>query len=233
MLQVDLNGRFFVMDSIIPADPRLQDGIGCWLERLTVNVTEGRPALFLDRDGVIVEETHYLCSPADVRLMDGVAEIIARCNARNIPVIVVTNQAGIARGYYGWHEFEAVQAEIMRRLAMAGARLDLVLACAYHHEGNAPYVVSGHAWRKPNPGMIRAAAELLAVDLSRSVIVGDKISDLDAGAAAGLVRGMLVLSGYGRSEQAALHSSGRVQDAAFSVEDDLAGAVEAYFRSVT
>jgi D-glycero-D-manno-heptose 1,7-bisphosphate phosphatase len=217
------------MASNTQADPRLQDGVGCWLERLTADVPEGRPALFLDRDGVIVEETHYLSSPADVRIIDGVAEVIARCNKLNMPVIVVTNQAGIARGYYGWPEFEAVQAEIVRRLAVAGARLDLVLACAYHHEGKAPYVVAGHQWRKPNPGMIQKAAELLKLDLSRSMIVGDKISDIEAGAAAGLRRGVLVLTGHGRSEHLALERSGAAAIANFAVADDLAGAAEIIF----
>lgn len=164
----------------------------------------GRPALFLDRDGVIVEEAHYLSNPADVRLLDGVAEAIARCNRARIPVIVVTNQSGIARGYYAWRDFAAVQTEMIGQLAAAGARLDLVAACAYHETGDDLYRVPDHAWRKPNPGMIRTAADLLQVDLAGSVLVGDKRSDIEAGIAAGLAQCILVRTGYGRDEEAAL-----------------------------
>lgn len=210
-------------------DPRLQDRVGCWLERLHADVPAGRPALFLDRDGVIVEETHYLSEVAKLRVLDGVADAIARCNAARIPVVVVTNQAGIARGLYGWRDFEAVQAELVGRLAAAGARLDLVLACAYHEKGSDLYRVPGHAWRKPNPGMIRAAADLLAIDLPRSVIVGDKRSDLEAGAAAGLARAVLVRTGYGREEEAALPGGGGTT--LFTVADDLRAAVDQLFAA--
>jgi D-glycero-D-manno-heptose 1,7-bisphosphate phosphatase len=185
-------------------DPRLFDGAGCWLERLATDVPAGRPALFLDRDGVIIEEAHYLSNPANVRLIAGAAEAIARCNGSRIPVVVVTNQSGIARGYYDWADFAAVQAELIARLAAAGARLDAVAACAYHDTGSDLYRVPGHAWRKPNPDMIHAAAALLQVDLARSVLVGDKRSDIEAGIAAGLARCVLVRTGYGRDEEAAL-----------------------------
>ncbi|NVO16257.1 MAG: HAD-IIIA family hydrolase [Rhodoplanes sp.] len=185
-------------------DPRLFDGAGCWLERLATDVPVGRPALFLDRDGVIVEEAHYLSNPADVRLIAGAAEAIARCNGSRIPVVAITNQSGIARGYYDWTDFAAVQAELIARLAAAGARLDAVAACAYHDTGSDRYRVPGHAWRKPNPGMIHAVADLLQVDLARSVLVGDKRSDIEAGIAAGLARCILVRTGYGCTEEEAL-----------------------------
>lgn len=218
-----------VINSI--SDKRLLDGVGCWLECLTDDVPAGRPALFLDRDGVIVEETHYLSNPADLRLIDGVAGVIAEFNAQEIPVIVVTNQAGIGRGYYNWSEFAAVQAELIRQLATAGARVDAVLACAYHDEGKAGYGIADHPWRKPNPGMFRAAAERLKVDLSRSVIVGDKISDLEAGAAAGLSRGVLVLTGYGQQEQAQLERSHPGRSMTFEIATDLTSAATALLQS--
>jgi D-glycero-D-manno-heptose 1,7-bisphosphate phosphatase len=184
-------------------DPRLQDGVGCWLERLG-SVPAGRPTLFLDRDGVIVEEAHYLADPAKVRLIDGVAAAIAACNRADIPVAVVTNQSGIARGFFNWRDFAAVQAELIRQLAAAGASLDVVTACAYHEIGSDLYRVPDHPWRKPNPGMILAAANLLKADLARSVMVGDKRADLAAGVAAGLSRCVLVRTGYGCGEEAAL-----------------------------
>ena len=150
------------------------------------------PALFLDRDGVIVADTGYLGRAEDVRLLGGAAAAIARCNALGIPVVVVTNQSGIARGYYSWSGFCAVQAALVAALAQVGARLDAVLACAYHADGKEPLRVAAHPWRKPKPGMILAAAERMNIDLSRSWIVGDKADDLAAGAAAGLAGGTLL-----------------------------------------
>lgn len=212
-------------------DPRLQDGVGCWVERLTAEVPPGRPALFLDRDGVVVEEAHYLSDPAKVRVLDGVASAIARCNALRLPVVLVTNQAGIARGYYGWREFEAVQREMIGRLDAAGARIDLVLACAFHDVGNVPYRVADHPWRKPNPGMILAAAEMLAIDLPASAVIGDKVSDLEAGAAAGLARAVLVRTGHGCEEAVELGRLSRSGRTGFTVAADMPSALDALVAS--
>ena len=160
-----------------------------------------RAALFLDRDGVIVADTGYLGRAEDVRLLGGAAAAIGRCNALGIPVVVVTNQSGIGRGYYDWSGFAAVQATLVAALAGAGARLDAVLACAYHADGKEPLRVAAHPWRKPKPGMILAAAERMNLDLSRSWIVGDKADDLAAGAAAGLAGGTLLITDDGAGQQ--------------------------------
>lgn len=178
----------------------LIDGVGLWAESRTRRQLAGRPALFLDRDGVIVEETHYLSRVEDMVMIPGVAEAIAQANAREIPVIVVTNQAGIARGYYGWEDFAKVQAAIVAALAAAGATLDVVLACGYHGVGTGPLAVADHAWRKPNCGMLDYTAERHGIDLGRSWIVGDKASDLEAGLKAGLAGGFLVKTGHGEAE---------------------------------
>jgi D-glycero-D-manno-heptose 1,7-bisphosphate phosphatase len=164
---------------------------GLWCE---INPAEliGRAALFLDRDGIIVVDTHYLCRVEDMRVIDGAAAAIARCNAHGVPVVVVTNQAGIGRGYYVWAEFHAVQAALSAALKAAGAHLDGVLACAYHGDGRGPLRVAGHPWRKPNPGMIVEAASRMKLDLARSWMVGDRAHDLAAGAAAGLAGGTLL-----------------------------------------
>ncbi len=166
---------------------------GCWYELSPEHLDlAGRPALFLDRDGVIVEDTHYLGRAQDVRMVAGAAEAIGRCNRRGIPVVLVSNQSGIARGFYDWSGFQAVQAAIAAALAQAGARLDAVFACAHHADGKAPFNIADHPWRKPNPGMIVAAAERMALDLPASWIVGDRASDLAAGRAAGLAGGILI-----------------------------------------
>lgn len=169
------------------------DDIGLWCE-LGKPDAASRPALFLDRDGIILADTNYVGRAEDVRMIDGVATEIARCNALQIPVVVVTNQSGIARGLYDWNGFAAVQAAISAALAAAGAHLDGVLACAYHGEGPEPLRIADHAWRKPNPGMILAAGKGMNLDLARSWIVGDKARDLAAGAAAGLAGGTLVMA---------------------------------------
>ncbi|OEO29698.1 hypothetical protein VW23_001890 [Devosia insulae DS-56] len=157
----------------------------------------GGPALFLDRDGVVVEESHYLGRAEDVVMIPGVAEAIAEVNRLHIAVVLVTNQAGIARGYYDWSGFAAVQTEISRHLAASGARLDAVFACAYHGEGHEPYRISGHAWRKPGAGMLVAAADMLGIDLRASCLIGDTVTDLQAGRRAGLGRVTLVTTGHG------------------------------------
>jgi D-glycero-D-manno-heptose 1,7-bisphosphate phosphatase len=153
---------------------------------------ENRPALFLDRDGVIVADTHYLGRAEDIGIMRGAAEAIARCNRFGIPVVLARNQSGIARGLYDWEGFCAVQTARAAALANAGAHLDAVLACAHHADGNAPHNIANHPRRKPNPGMIVAAGELMKLNLARSWIVGDRASDIESGRAAHLQGGILL-----------------------------------------
>jgi D-glycero-D-manno-heptose 1,7-bisphosphate phosphatase len=166
---------------------------GLWSE-ISSSDFEGRPALFLDRDGVIVEDTHYLGRAEDMRMLTGAAEAVARCNRLGIPVVLVSNQSGIGRGLYDWQGFDAVQTALAAALTNDGARLDAVFACAHHADGNAPLNIADHPWRKPNPGMIAAAGERMKLDLSRSWIIGDRAADIAAGCAAGLEGGILLFS---------------------------------------
>jgi D-glycero-D-manno-heptose 1,7-bisphosphate phosphatase len=178
------------------------DDIGLWAQFRDGRDFAGRPALFLDRDGVVVEEVHFLRRPEDVRVSPGMAAAIGRANRAGVPVVVVTNQSGVARGHFGWEDYAAVAAEIETRLLdEAGAWLDAVLACGYHAEGAPGLREDRRAWRKPSPGMLFAARDRLGVDLGRSLIVGDRVSDLEAGLNAGLARGTLVLTGYGREHR--------------------------------
>ncbi len=180
------------------------DGIWCQVARPDQAAPyRGRAALFLDRDGVIVEEVGYLHRPEDVRLVPGAAAAIAAANRAGLPVVAVTNQSGIGRGHYGWPEFRDTQERIAAALDMeAGAALDMVLACPYHPEGTPPFRHPAHPCRKPRPGMILRAAERLGLDLASSWIVGDRALDLEAGRAAGLAGGLHVLTGYGARERA-------------------------------
>ncbi len=117
---------------------------------------------------------------------------IATANRAGIPVVVVTNQSGIARGYFGWSAFAAVNGRVLELLREEGVFVDMVLACAYHEAGVGPLAIPDHPMRKPNPGMLVEAGKRLALDLQRSLIVGDKLADMQAGKRAGLAQGWLV-----------------------------------------
>jgi D-glycero-D-manno-heptose 1,7-bisphosphate phosphatase len=183
------------------ADPRL-GADRLWRETRVERFALPAPALFLDRDGVIIEEKEYIADPAQVELLPGIADLIRIARASGMAVVEVTNQAGIARGYLGWPEFVAVENRTRQLLAAQGVQLDAVFACPFHSEGRAPYAHPDHAWRKPNPGMLLAAAELLNLDLPRSILVGDKIADQQAALAAGLAGGIHVLTGHGNKHAA-------------------------------
>jgi D-glycero-D-manno-heptose 1,7-bisphosphate phosphatase len=155
--------------------------------------------LFLDRDGVIVDEAEYLVDPAQLRLIPGSAEAIAEVNRRGVPVIVVTNQSGVARGYFP----ESRVAEIHERLdtllaGQGGAHITRYYYCPHHPtEGQSAYRVDCQC-RKPRPGMLLEAARDLSLELHESFLIGDKLSDLEAGASAGC-RTILARTGYGRA----------------------------------
>ena len=170
----------------------------CQISRPAAPGTPARPGIFLDRDGVIVEDIGYLHRIEDIRYIDGALSAIAKLNQLGAPVVVVTNQAGIGKGYYGWPEFEQVQTQIERQLALEGGWLDGTWACACHPEALGEMAAPDHPLRKPNPGMIQAAASSLAIDLSASWLIGDKPLDIEAAFRAGLRGAIHVLSGYGK-----------------------------------
>ena len=167
--------------------------------RATPSAQNLHPAVFLDRDGVIVEEVGYLHKVADIALIPSAPQAVARLNAAGIPVIVVTNQAGIGRGYYTWAEFEQVQSEIEARLRPG--IVDGVWACGYHGEGGTGEFRKDHPWRKPHPGMLLDAAEVMGIDLARSWLIGDKVLDIECAIHTGLAGAVLVRTGYGMDHE--------------------------------
>ena len=191
-----------------PAQPGSQDAAGrwalvdpgVWIELRTAPRPAPTPALFLDRDGVIVEDIGFLADPASVKLVSGAATLIATVNQAGIPVLSVTNQSGIDRGRYGWTEFAAVEAEISGRLIDQGAHLDGVAACPFHPDFTPGYGPEQANWRKPGAGMLTALAERLNLDLARSWLVGDRSRDLEAARAAGLAGAVHLLAGKGSAE---------------------------------
>jgi len=170
----------------------LLDGIGLWADIRCERPAAAGPVLFVDRDGVLIEDRGYVGSAADTRVYPDAAEAIGAARALGYRVAIVTNQSGIARGFYDWTGFAAVQAVIDAALARAGTAVDAVLACAYHGKGHARYAIADHFWRKPNPGMILEALRRLNGIAVRSVMVGDKPDDIAAARAAGLGRLVLV-----------------------------------------
>ena len=159
----------------------------------------GRPAVFMDRDGCLIEEVGYLNHPSRVRILPRSAAAVSRLNAAGIPALMATNQAGIARGYFSAETLAEINAEVVRQLEREGARLDGLYVCTHHPTAGSPPYRRLCECRKPKPGLLHRAAGELGLDLSRSVMVGDKPSDVEAGQAAGGA-GVLVLTGYGRGE---------------------------------
>jgi D-glycero-D-manno-heptose 1,7-bisphosphate phosphatase len=166
---------------------------GLWLEATgRTDRPAGRPALFLDRDGTINVDTDYPGDADEIVLREEIVEIVRAGNEADIPVVVASNQSGIARGYFGWPEFAAVNGRVLDLLAARGCAIDLVIACAYHESGQGLLAVPDHPMRKPNPGMLLLAGERLGLDLSRSIMVGDKPSDMEAARRGGLSKGFLI-----------------------------------------
>ena len=150
------------------------------------------PALFLDRDGVINHETGYLYRCEDVRWVDGVFPLGRAAIALGYRLVVVTNQAGIARGLYNTGDFLALMTWMGAEFAAQGAPLAAVYHCPYHPEHGLGEWRREHEDRKPSPGMLLRAARDLRLDLSRSVLVGDRCSDIAAAHAAGLAEAFLL-----------------------------------------
>lgn len=172
-----------------------------WRDLRVAAFLQPTPALFLDRDGVIIEEKEYIRRPEDVELLPGSVSLIRAARDLAMAVVVVTNQAGIGRGYSGWPEHIQVENRVAQALLEQGERVDAIFACPFHEQGLAPYDVASHPWRKPRPGMLLEAARLLNLDLRKSILVGDKASDQEAARAAELAFGVHVLTGHGRTEQ--------------------------------
>ncbi len=155
-----------------------------------------KPAAFLDRDGTIIELVHHLTDPADVRVIQGAGAAIARLNSAGITVVIVTNQSVIGRGKLTETGLTEVHDEMNRQLAAFGAHVDAIYHCPLAPAQKDPRVIE-HPDRKPGPGMLLRAAQDLGLDLSRSVMVGDTVSDMLAGYNAGVAATILVRTGYG------------------------------------
>jgi len=156
-------------------------------------------AVFIDRDGTISEEVGYINHVSRFRLFPYAASAIKHLNENGWLAIVITNQAGVARGYFSEETIQTVHAAMTKELESSGARLDAIYYCAHHPSvGEPPYRLDCDC-RKPKPGLISRAAKDFDIDLEESWMVGDRYSDVELARNAG-VKSMLVMSGYGRGE---------------------------------
>lgn len=145
-----------------------------------------RKALFLDRDGVINVEKNYVWRTEDFEFIPGIFELCALARNLCFKLIVITNQAGIARGYYTEADFQHLTDWMLAAFRERGIDIDRVYHCPYHPTAGSGEYRRESFDRKPNPGMILKARADFALDLSRSVLIGDKDSDIEAGRAAGV-----------------------------------------------
>ena len=190
-----------------------------------------RRAVFLDRDGTIIEDADYLTNVDQMRLMPGAAEAIRRLNDAGLVTVVVTNQSAVARGMMSERALSAVHEHLRGLLAAHGARVDAIYYCPHHPEiGDAPYRIACDC-RKPQPGLLRRAAADLTLSLSDSAVIGDSLRDLEAGDAAGCHTLVLVRTGHGAAEEAALRAARLTGEAL--VCDDLAAAVALAVSALT
>jgi D-glycero-D-manno-heptose 1,7-bisphosphate phosphatase len=150
--------------------------------------------VFVDRDGTLIREREYLADPAKVELLPGVVEGLAALTAAGLVVVIVTNQSGIARGYFDESAYRAVQREVLAALERGGVTVLASYHCPHHPEHTGPCDC-----RKPADGLFRQAAEAHGLDLAASAFVGDRLRDVEPARPYGAL-GILVRTGYGAGE---------------------------------
>ena len=171
----------------------LRPNPGWFLRRCALpELAAPRPAVFIDRDGTIAEEMGYLNHPSRFRMFPFVAAAVRRLNDAQLPVVVITNQSGVARGYFPEKLVHTVHEQMTQQLAAERARIDAIYYC--------PHSGTDHCeCRKPKPGLLERAAREHALDLHRSFVVGDRYVDVELAHRVG-ARAVLVRTGYGEGE---------------------------------
>lgn len=168
-------------------------------ERINMMQTKKKkPAVFLDRDGVIIEEKHYISKPEDVKLTYRAGEAVKMLSQNGFYTVVVSNQSGIARGYFTLEDYQNVTHRMVELLENEGAALDLILYSPFHPEGKVAEYTRDSDCRKPGSGMFLQADTELGIDMEKSFMIGDRTSDIEAGKKLGLFS-ILVKTGYGES----------------------------------
>ncbi len=158
-----------------------------------------RPAVFLDRDGTLIPDLGYLSDPRRVRLYKGTAEALRLLREAGFYLFVVTNQSGVARGYFPEGTVRAVHRRLQALLKAKGARIDAFFHCPHYPEGKVRRYALACDCRKPKTGMVKQALRKYPVDLSKSYMVGDKMDDLQLAHNARMAQGILVRTGNGKT----------------------------------
>ncbi len=181
-----------------------------------------QPAIFLDRDGTLIEEREYLADPAGVAVFPGAGAALRRLQDAGFQLVIVTNQSGIGRGYYTEADMHRVNARLLELLAPDGVRIGKI----YFAPESPDQPSRG---RKPSPQFLFDACAELGADLARSFMIGDKLIDLECGWNAGVKQSILVRTGYG----AKLEQQSPEKLAKAWVVDDLAAAAKQILRAIT
>jgi D-glycero-D-manno-heptose 1,7-bisphosphate phosphatase len=164
-------------------------------------------AAFVDRDGTLIEEKDFLTEEEDIKIFPHSAEAIRLLRELGYLVVVVSNQSGVARGYLTEQRVFEINEEVFSQLEEKDARPDLFFYCPHHPDATIEEYRSECECRKPRPGMVKMAQQIIDIDIARSVSIGDKLSDVQLCRNLG-GRGILVLTGYGAAERDRIESSG-------------------------
>ena len=182
-------------------------------------VPEKKPAVFLDRDGTINVDKHYLHKIEDFEFIPGALQAIKTLKNAGYTVVVVTNQSGVARGYFSMGDVIELHEHIQKELAVEGTGIDAFYICPHHPDKGLGKLRIECDCRKGQPGLLFQASADLGIDLHRSYMVGDKVADIVAGENAGC-RAILVLTGYGRQTRL------QIDEEKVNICEDLAAAVD-------
>jgi D-glycero-D-manno-heptose 1,7-bisphosphate phosphatase len=150
------------------------------------DILHRRHALFLDRDGIINIDNNYVYRQQDFTFTPGIFLFLRAVQDLGYRLAILTNQSGVARGFYTVTDYQGITSYMLSILAKEGISIDLVLACFEHEDGSVANYARESFWRKPNPGMVMDAAQRLRVDPARSAFLGDRLSDMDAAKAGGI-----------------------------------------------
>ena len=190
-----------------------------------------KAAVFLDRDGTVNIEAGYIRELKNLNLIPGAADVIRALNQQGVPVVLVTNQSGPARDYYPESWVHQLHERLEKLLAAEGAHLDKIYYCPHLPDGVVPEYTQNCDCRKPEPGMLLAAAKDLDLDLTRSFMIGDKATDVEVGQRVG-AKTVLLTSGYGQQVLDGTYQHPVEADYVFpSLEEAYTQVMEAYFTN--
>jgi heptosyltransferase-2 len=181
------------------------------------------PAMFIDRDGTLIEDKHYLADPDKIEFIPGSLEAVGRLKRAGYKIIIISNQSGVARGFFPVETVDRIHKQLCLQMKEAGCEPDEIRFCPHHPDGDVPDYTGVCECRKPRAGMLEAAAAKLGVDVKRSFIIGDKYSDIQCGKVLG-GRSLLVRTGEGSQTEKDLPSEPYLRP--YHIDDDLAAAVD-------